>query len=158
MTTVEKTWFIEERAKALAFVLLTRRDDLIVTETKEKTGLDFLVNIRRENDQGERRFGILLRATMTPVTIETANSQLKLTMRGVERLGPFNYPVCVFYFTVKDNQGYFTWAYEPIVNQEGFKLKYHKEAHCTKLDDQVLDGLVSSVNTWYDSFYSTIVE
>jgi hypothetical protein len=152
-----KEWFVAERARALAMVLLTRRSDLVIEESKEKTGLDYTVSIRGEEVTGKRPFGVLMRAAMSPVTDGQANQQLKPTMAAVRSIGPFNYPVCVLYFTVKEDQGFYTWAYEPVISREGQpKLKYHREADCRKLDDAGLEAIVSAVNRWYDAFYATM--
>jgi hypothetical protein len=153
-----KKWFVRERARALAMVLLTRRDDLVVKETKEEEGdPDYTVYINGEESVGQRPFGVYLAATMTPVTLDVANKQLKPAMEQVQRRGPFQFPVCVFYFTVKDDQGYYAWAYEPVVTKEGQpRLKSHSEASCRRLTDAALEEIVSSVKRWYDVFYATI--
>ncbi len=49
MTNESKERFLAERARALATVILTRRGDLTVVETKQDTGLDFHVYIDRED-------------------------------------------------------------------------------------------------------------
>jgi hypothetical protein len=152
-----KEWFIEERARALALVLLTRREDLVVKETGEENGLDFTVYIKTEDNLGNRPFGIHLAATMTPVTLDTANDQLKPVLEKVQSVGPFLFPVCVFYFTVKDDQGYYTWAYEPTVTAEGEpKLAAHSTAQCRRLGNESLEEILSAVKRWYDSSYATI--
>jgi len=157
MDTELKKWFVAERAKALAMVLLTRRNDLVVTETKEESGLDLTVHVRTGEDRSTRPFGVYLTATMNPVTIETTNSQLKPVMAKVQSRGPFHYPVCVFYFMVKEDQGYYTWAAEPVVTDNGQpRLKLHADADCNRLDNESLEEIVCDVNRWYDAFYETI--
>jgi hypothetical protein len=152
-----KQWFIAERAKALAIVLLTRRNDLVVRETKEENGLDCTVDVRTAGHPGKRSFGVYLAAAMTPVNVDAANRQLEAALARVHSLRPIPYPVCVFFFTVKDDQGYYTWAVEPVVTPEGQpKLKTHSEAHCDKLDNEALDGIVTAVIRWYDAFYETM--
>src|SRR2546425_473449 len=100
-------WFVAERARALAMVVLTRRDDLVVKESKEENALDYTVYLKTEEDVGIRPFGVFLAATMSPVTLDVANQKLKTAMAKVQSIGPFQFPVCVFYFTVKDDQGYY---------------------------------------------------
>src|SRR3712207_920324 len=102
-----KQWFVAERARALAFVLLTRRDDLVVKETREENGLDYTVSIKTAGDVGQRPFGVYLAAGVTPVALDSARDQLKPAVGRVRSLGPFHFPVCVFYFTVKNDQGYY---------------------------------------------------
>jgi hypothetical protein len=154
-----KEWFVAERARALALMLLTRRSDLVVEETKESSGLDYTVYVRDEESPGKRPFGVLMRATMSPVTREQANRQLKPTMASFQSIGPFNYPVCVLYFIVKDERGYYTWAAEPVITAEGQpRLQTHAEAHCAPLDDESLGEIVLAVREWYDAFYATITK
>ena len=152
-----KEWFVIERAKALAIVLLTRRDDLVVKETKEENGLDYTVLMKTGNNVGSRPFGVYMGASMSPVTPEGANKLLKPVMGRVQCIGPFHFPVCVFYFTAKDDQGYYSWAYEPVVTAEGqLRLKTHAEAHYNKLSNESLEDIVSAVKKWYDIFFATI--
>jgi hypothetical protein len=106
---------------------------------------------------GDQPFGVYMGASMAPVTLEGANKQLKPVLGKVQSIGPFHFPVCVFYFTVKDNQGYYSWAYEPVVTAEGrLRLTAHSEAHCNKLNNESLEDIVSAVKRWYDFFYATI--
>jgi hypothetical protein len=150
-------WFLADRALALAFVLLTRRDDLDVKETKEENDLDYTVDIKTAEDVGKRPFGVYVAATMSPVTLEAANKQLKPVLADIQTVGPFPFPVCVFFFTVKDDQGYYTWVYEPVVTEDGQpRLKPRVEAACRELGNESLEAIVSAVKRWYDAFYSTI--
>src|SRR5437762_3307940 len=114
-----REWFVAERARALAMVLLTRRDDLVVKETREENGLDYTVYLKAESNEGTRPFGVCLSASMIPVTLDRVNQQLKPVMKKVRSIGPFHFPVCVFHFNVKDGQGYYAWAYEPVISAEG---------------------------------------
>jgi hypothetical protein len=145
-----KDFFVADRARALAQVLLTRREDLFVRETKKESGLDYTVEIRKPGERGPRVFGIYMRATMSPVTTEQANNQLKPSM-GTFQSGPSSFPVCVFYFTVKDDKGYFAWVFEPVVESLGSpKLKPHTDAQCRELNDKTLDEAIGIMNKWYD--------
>src|SRR5262245_55342997 len=104
-----KEWFVVERARALAMVLLTRRDDLLVKETREESGVDYTVYIRSEEGVGKRPFGVCLASVMGPVTPEAACKQLKPVVAKVQSLGPFHFPICLFYFVVNNDQGYYAW-------------------------------------------------
>ena len=59
--------------------------------------------------------------------------------------------MCVFYFTVKDDKGYYTWGHEPVVEKGQAKLRPRTEADCRLLDDKSLAEIVSRVNAWYDA-------
>lgn len=150
-------WFVAERAKALAIVLLTRRDDLVVKETKEDNGLDYTVYIKTEDNVGDRPFGVCTEATMTPVTLDEANEHLKPVLERARSTTRFNFPVCVFYFTVKNDQGYYAWVYEPVVTAAGEpRLSADATPQCRPLSNESLEEIVSLVKRWYDSFYTTI--
>ncbi len=156
--TFQTESFVADRARALAMVLLTRRDDLVVTERKDETGLDYDVYVRTDARAGVRSFGVLVKATMTPVTADQANKQLKSTMAKVGSTGPFMYPVCLFYFTARDDKGYYAWAYEPVVGKDGVPtLKHHAEARCHALGDESLARIIERVNEWYDAYYAKMV-
>jgi hypothetical protein len=115
------------------------------------------VYVKTAEDVGNRPFGVFMAATMTPVTLDGANEQLKAVLGEVQAIGPFHFPVCVFYFTVKDDQGYYAWAYEPVVTAEGQpRLEAHAQAHGLKLSNESLEEIVSAVKRWYDVFYATI--
>src|SRR4051812_11524019 len=109
-------WYLEERARALAMVYLTRRTDLVVTQEQKEPGLDYLIDIASDDKVGVRRFGLELRASAAPVvTEEGANARLRPTMKNLQRLGQFPFPVCLFYFTMQNNEGFFVWVSEPSV-------------------------------------------
>jgi hypothetical protein len=69
-----KDRFLAERARAMATVILTRRDDLTIAETKDDTGLDYHVYVGRGGKAVRAMFGVLLRGVMSPVTPEHANT------------------------------------------------------------------------------------
>jgi hypothetical protein len=153
-----KEQFLADRARALATVILTRRDDLVVTESKNDTGLDFQVSIVRDDRPMRMTFGVLLRATFEPVSPEHANKVLKPTMGHFQRMGKFPYPVCLFFFTMRDDQAFYTWLAEPVVTDDGQpRLVHHKEADCKVLNDESLDRIISQVSAWYDAYEAKVI-
>ena len=98
MTNESKDQLIGERARALATIILTRRSDLTIVDTKKDTGLDFHVSIEREDKPMRLTFGVLLRGVATPVTAEHANQILGPTMGQFQGMRKFTYPVCLFFF------------------------------------------------------------
>src|SRR5437899_1765665 len=102
--------FIEERARALAIVHLTRRDDLVVKDSDGYPGLDLRVTIVRGKKRAARWFGVALAGTWSATTVDHVNETLKPTMQLLRRIGPFPFPVCLFHFTMEDNQGHYTWV------------------------------------------------
>jgi hypothetical protein len=149
---------IRERVMALAVMHLTRRPDLKVSEVDEDIGLDLRVRIQRP-EGGLREFGVELRGAWSRVTREHANSVLGVAVRQAQRYGPFVFPVCMFFFTMEETQGWYTWVAEPVISEAGkARLKYHQEASCEPLDHRALDVIVEKVNRWYDaSHHSEVV-
>jgi hypothetical protein len=146
-----KEWFVAERARSLAAVFLTRRRELDLEDSKEETGLDFHVRIVHDHRPTGKSFGVLLRGAMSPVTEANANKVLRSTVASFGSKGPFHYPVCLFFFTMRDDQGYSTWLLEPVITDPGIpKLIHRTEPDCRKLDDNALDHIIATVDTWYD--------
>jgi len=157
MSEEKQDWFVAERARALTMIHLTRRKDLLVKQAGREVGLEYVVSITK--DEGEpslRQFGVFLRGAKTAVTEDHLDKLLRPTMRSFQRIGPFPYPVCLFHFTMEDDQGHFTWVAEPVVGEDGPKLLMHAKAHCRKLDRAVLDEIVDRVDRWYDAFFRRI--
>lgn len=152
-----REWFIAERARALATILLTRRDDLVVKDAPEETALDFTVHLKTEAGLGNRPFGVFVAAAMNPATRKDVGKLLQPVLEQVRTRGPFQFPVCVFYFTVKDNQGYHAWAYEPVVTAEGQpRLSTRALADGRPLGNESLEEIVAAVQRWYDALYATL--
>ena len=158
MPSTQSEWYIGERVKALAVMHLTRRKDLVVKEEVREPGKirDLLVEIISPEKVGWRRFGVYLQGTKAAVTEKHADRVLSLSLQRFRDYGETPYPFCLFYFTMDDNQGYFTWVAEPIISDGTPKLDYHEEAHCIKLDREALDHIVDRVNDWYDAFYGMV--
>src|SRR5260370_30000529 len=137
---------------------LTRRDDLVVKAVRDSAvGLDYLVCVTKEGEAPSvRQFGVALRGTAGPVTEAHLDKVLRPTIQGFQRVGPFPYPVCLFHFTMEDNQGYYTWVAEPVVVDGAPKLLTHSEPHCRKLDREALDTIVGLVDRWYDALFASI--
>ena len=157
MSVDTQEWFVAERTRALAMVLLTRRDDLIVANAPPGVGLQFLVSISRdEGGPSVRQFGVFLRGTKSAVTAAHLDRVLRPTMQSFLRIGPFPYPVCLFHFTMDDDRGYYSWVAEPALTDDGPRLLVHDGPHCRPLDTPALDEIVEKVDRWYDEFFRQI--
>jgi len=153
-----KERFLADRARALATVLLTRRDDLTIDEAPGDAGLDFLVHVRRDGKPVRPMFGVLLRAAVAPATVEQANKILTPTVASFQRLGRFTYPVCLFFFTMREDQAFFAWLAEPILGEDGSpRLHPPKQADCRELDNDGLDAIVDRVLAWYDALEAELI-
>ena len=157
MSENKQAWFIAERARALAVIHLTRRDDLVVMKPGQGVGLEFIVTITKEKGEPSlRQFGVFLQGAMTAMTESGLDRALRPTMQSFLRIGQFPYPVCLFYFSMEDDNGYYTWVAEPAVTDDGPRLLMHPSPHCRKLDRAALDEIVGNVDRWYDAFFARI--
>src|SRR5882724_3984788 len=105
--------FYEARARSLATIYLTRRDDLLVTKANEDDLVDLEVLITHKN-AGNRKFGVALKSTKTDVTANQANGSLKPWLEAHSEHA-FSNPVCLFFFRMENDRGYYTWVAEPII-------------------------------------------
>ena len=151
MTSETNERYIGDQVRSRANVILTRRDDLRVVRTKEQTGLDMHVYVDREDKPMRLVFGVLLRGVPSPTTAVQANKILGPTMGFFQGLRKFTYPVCLFFFTVREEQAFFTWLAEQVVNGDGPKLVHQTQANCVELTDALLADVVDRVVAWYDA-------
>jgi hypothetical protein len=157
MSEKKQDWFIAERTRTLALLHLTRRKDLAIQQAGPGVGLDYLVGIRKqEGEPSLRQFGVYLRGAKNAVTEEHLNKVLRPTLSELLGFGEFPYPVCLFYFTMDDDQGYYTWVAEPTIQEKSPLLVLHSEPRCQKLDRAALDRIVAAVDHWYDIFFGRI--
>lgn len=157
MTDDAKELFLTDRLRVLATVILTRRDDLTITETRQSTGLDLHITIDREEKPMRLAFGVLLRGVSSPMTAENVNKVLGPTMGQFQGLRKFTYPVCLFFFTMRDEQSYFSWLAEPTLTGSGPKLAHHAKADCTPLTDDLLGQVIERIVGWYDAVETVLI-
>ncbi len=157
MTEESKQQLLAERLRALATVILTRRDDLEIVETKRDTGLDFHVYVQREEKPMRLVFGVLLRGVSSPVTPEDANAILAPTLGQFRGMRKFTYPVCLFFFTVREEQAFFSWLAEPVVIAGTPKLIHRDKADCLSLTNELLEQVVEQIVNWYDAVETVLI-
>jgi hypothetical protein len=157
VTDDSKEQFLGERVRALATIVLTRRDDLSIVETKKDTGLDYHVYIDREDKPMRLMFGVLLRGVPSPVTSEQANGVLVPTMGQFQGMRKFTYPVCLLFFTMREEQAYFSWLAEPVVSDSVPKLVHHAKANCVELTNERLAQVIDEIVAWYDSVEAVLI-
>jgi hypothetical protein len=157
VTNEAKEQLLAERVRALATVILTRRGDLTVVDTKRDTGLDLHVSIEREDKPMRLTFGVLLRGVPSPVTADQANRLLGPTMGQFRGMRKFTYPVCLFLFTMRDEKAFFSWLAEPVVNDGSPKLVHHDKASCVPLTADLLGQVVEQIVAWYDAVEAVLI-
>jgi hypothetical protein len=150
MTRLEQ--LSEERAAAMAYLLLTRRADLDV-QTDHRVGnrlYDFMVQITGRK-KGVRQFMVEYAAGVEWPTAAAADQQLASKVRALAKAGPYPIPALLFAFSMRDDRGYYTWVSEPA---DGGELLLHTKPAFQPLDADALDAIVKGVDAWYDQRYS----
>lgn len=143
--------FFAERAELLAFIHLTRRDDLAVDRlASSDSGVDFLVTLVQGGVPNGRMFGVQVNACEgsvgRPPDLHPGGG---LSIREVADV-PL--PVCLFVFTMSDDRGYYAWLKEPdVADARAPVLRPMDEARWNELDLAGLGRIVDSVNAWYDA-------
>ena len=150
----KEAWYIGQRSEALAIMYLTRRDDLIVSRQKEEHGLDFLVTLLKDGGYSGRLFGVQVKATVSTSKLVQRDYivEIKLDLKPVQSLAELPFPVCLFFFTLENDQGYYKWILEPVIeSQHNSKLFFNKSNEFKKLNAEEISSIISVVNSWYDS-------
>ncbi len=149
-----QVWYIAQRAEQLAFIYLSRRDDLVITEQNDDYGIDFLVSIVENGKYTGRMFGVQVKARLaleaTQKNTLSANSfKLDISESPIPEDIPF--PLCLFAFAMKNDEGYYRWLKEPRFNSAGkSELVLNKVSEFKKLTKAELNNIVSQVNLWYE--------
>jgi hypothetical protein len=149
---------VEKRARALAMMLLTRREDLLIEEVNEDIGLNYLIRFRTAGKEGLREFGVGLRGGLGAVTKQHADKLLRPAVQEMKRYGPFLRPVCLFFFTMENDAAWYTWVAEPTESEGGNPLlRYCDEPDCRQLDKRTLKEIIERVDLWYDALFPTLI-
>jgi hypothetical protein len=143
--------FMAERANLLAFIYLTRREDVVVDRlASADSGVDYLVTLTLGGVPTGRMFGVQVKAQEGSVTSpRDLHSPGDLSSRDVADV-PL--PLCLFVFTMSDDRGYYGWLKEPVVaSPRAPVLRLVDEVRWDDLDNDSLARIVGSVNAWYEA-------
>lgn len=146
-------WYVTQRAEALAGVYLTRRDDLVLSKAPEEAGLDFLVTLCKDTEQSSRLFGVQVKAQVTTAdALQNGHGVMAPPdLASDASLHELPFPVCLFFFTLMDDRGYYKWIVEPKVEVgEPFDLSWNETRELSVLDDDAIADIVATINRWYD--------
>jgi hypothetical protein len=152
----EQPWYIGLRSKALAIVSLTERDDLIVYRDKKDHDLDVLVSISKNGEDINRLFGVEIKAVKSTPKIIQNDAVFNIEGADVNvlqsRFQKCNFPICLFFFTLDNDNGYYKWISEPILdNENSNKLKFNRSPEFRKLTKEAINDIVSLINQWYEN-------
>ena len=152
----EQPWYIGLRSKALAIVSLTERDDLIVYRDTKDYDLDVLVSISKNGEDINRLFGVEIKAVKSTPKIIQNDAVFNIEGADVDvlqsRFKKCNFPICLFFFTLDNDNGYYKWISEPILdNENSNKLKFNRSPEFRELTKEAINDIVSLINQWYEN-------
>jgi hypothetical protein len=156
----KEAWYIGQRAESLAIMYLTRQNDLIISRQQDDYGLDFLVTIGKEGSYSGRLFGVTIKATVSASRIIQHDNTIKIppNLKSFQFFTELPFPVCLFFFNLEDDRGYYKWILEPVVEEQSHqKLIFNQSNKFKNLTDEEIDKIISAVNRWYDSRKSALV-
>jgi hypothetical protein len=154
--------FIDHRVSALAYVALTRRDDIAVLDIPEQGELDRLARVIHQRDGEARYFGVIVKGTSRSLTDEDASKELNAFFRKYDKTrGSITYPfpVIALVFSMQDDEGFFDWRCQPRVTGQGSpRMELKSTLECRRFSRNALDRIVRDINEWYDSLFSLLIE
>jgi len=158
MATSNETKFVGRRAEALAMVLLTSRPDLTVMSPPANAGIDLIVSIVQKSVQSFNHFGVILKGTSEEIhTARVASSVLKSLDSWKTTSTSLTMPVCVFFFSMVGNRGYYAWLQQPATSGGVPGLRHHRNLECKPLDLESLQAIVDDVNSYFNSLSKVLV-
>ncbi|MFN8492156.1 MAG: DUF4365 domain-containing protein [Caldilineaceae bacterium] len=146
---------LEERAEQLAIVHLTRRDDLhvVVTGARYDDGIDLLVHITQNGVKTGRIWGVQVVARKALSFVGNGSStsyKVNMAMPSVSTFSDLPFPLCQFVFSMENDEGYYRWLLEPVVESSIYsKLLLNEQNSFRRLTKAELDNIVQLVNDWY---------
>jgi hypothetical protein len=150
--------FVEKRARALALMLLGRREDLLIEEVKDDIGLDYILRFHTNEKEGLREFGIGLKGVGAAMTKDEADQMSRSAMQHLKRRGPFLRPVCLFLFSMEDDGAWYTWVAEPVESADGKPvLQLRDEPDCRQLNKKSLNEIIEQVDLWHDAIFRSLI-
>jgi hypothetical protein len=153
MSTAENQ-YVGKRAKLLANLILTRRQDVRVFPLQDDsdTGLNLLVQVS-STELGDRivpSFDVQVKGTVQPLEDEaSANKYGNRLAKQWKGEGWVMMPTLVFLFSVENDRGYYSWIFEPSVDTDGFpRLTRVSPLEFKKVGKDSVDGIIEQVQEW----------
>jgi hypothetical protein len=148
--TKQEPWFVEERARWFASLVLTNHKDVKV---KPYAGTDMpinlLVEVLEDGSSTLRLFGVqVVGCTDLPDAQEA--DELVISHVG-RRPVESNLPICAFVINVRKPEGIYRWVVEPVADDGRSVLQRPGKANWQPLDEAGVAHLIAQVHAWYDA-------
>lgn len=153
---------VEQRAVALATVLLTRHPDVTVVKTSvPDTGYDLDVHIATHGALSGRVFGVELKARLSLPRLGRLVDDCTLRLSNDLRLGltqtqksmrDLPYPLLLLAFAMDSDRAFHAWLRKPVLPVTGRRqLSSPKIDNATEWRESTHVEIVALVNDWYDA-------
>jgi len=156
-TQKNETSFVGQRAKALALIHLTRRDDVVISNLELDLGVDLVVHLIRKDSRARRTFGVVVKGTSDWIATDEQATKKLNSLKNPPKAGDIGMPVCVFFFSVQSNDGYYDWKVEPVLDEGRAKLVPRTTFHCKKLNAGAMDEIIGAVDKWHEALFRSFV-
>ena len=147
-----EAWYLEERARQLAIVHLSRRNDLaIIKQPGPDYGLDLLVSLTGNKGFTGKVFGVQVKGVKSfphPRRNSANGDGVHFAVGDVPVPTDIPFPLCLFVFAMETDEGYYKWLVRPNHGSRR-RLQLRRDAF-NKLDAAALDRIVAEVNEWYE--------
>jgi hypothetical protein len=145
--TKQDPWFFEERAVAFASLVLTKRGDVKVhAQAGGDRAIDLLVEVRKGGRSTLRFFGVQILPCMDLPDAPGADERAL-----AHPPSDAAFPICVFMIGVRQPEGIYRWALEPVVDAGQAALRRAEGGAWHRLDEAGAARLIDQVNAWYDA-------
>jgi Domain of unknown function (DUF4365) len=143
-------WYIDQRAEQLAFVYLSRRDDLIIHKQDNDHLIDYLVTITENGNYTGKMFGVQVKAQLS---IKPAQCGAFFTLDLESALIPEDipFPLCLFVFSMDTDVGYYRWLKEPKFDAIGTSTLAVNQVNTFKqLTKDEFNRIIHQITLWYE--------
>jgi Domain of unknown function (DUF4365) len=150
--------FLEQRAVALARVLLTRHPGVIVARSFDDYGYDLQVNITQKNYLSGRVFGVVLKARIRLDGIGRLVKGNRIRLRGelskaltksAHLMRDLPFPLLFIAFSMDSDRAFYGWLRKP--SQRARRLENPSVEFATEWFSETHVDVIGEVQQWYEA-------
>jgi hypothetical protein len=149
--------YVKQMADALALVHLTLLSKVSVSPFDSDSRVDFLVKVTGSKGSSRRTFGVIVKGTIDLIESEEQANEKLNAMEKEWKTVLVPMPVCLFLFSVKNNDGFYAWKFEPVIDHDRPRLVSHATFHSKKLDAEAMNEIIDAVERWHEALYKSLV-
>ncbi len=124
----------------------------------ENAGIDLIVSIVKRKINSFNHFGVILKGTAQEIrNLRRASRVLTALIPRELTLTSLSMPICVFFFSMVGDQGYYSWVREPVTSDGIPRLREHTAFECKPLEQASLQQIVDNVNSYFDALSKVLV-